>query len=165
MWKSVKFNVDRVVRIGSGHGKLESSQLLPRPAYHVSAVGPARRNFRFQSSVKTTKDQKENELDRHSLRPERSEAVLTGTDAEVGSESDAYDPRSTSPDSELHEAEDVTRKLGKTANPLEVSGANKDVSRTWDPADGKARNLPKAEASGRRASPKGGVVNRGEKSK
>ena len=158
MWKSL------LSATASGRYARPTRLLFLRPAYRDDvATTQARRSFRLQSRVKTTYDQKNAGFDRHVLKPESSEAVKSGTDIEVGSDSGAYNPRETTPDSELHGAAVESQRQGKPGNPLDVSGANKDISRGWDPIDEKAGNLPKAEASGRRRPFKKGVVNQGRK--
>lgn len=102
-------------------------------------------------------------MDRNALFPESSQEVKSGTDAEVGADAVSYDPTRTSPDSELEESREASKKNHKVGDPLEVSGANQSVSPTWDPTDGPARDLPKSEPSGKGETGKRGVVNSGRK--
>jgi hypothetical protein len=98
--------------------------------------------------------------DRTSLHPERSEGTLSGTDSEVAQHPSAYDPSKTTPESEFAASEEEAKLEGKHANPLNMSGANKEVGRARDPKEGGAdRNAAKAGPSSRGWTKKHGVVN------
>lgn len=158
MLKSIAFPIHRAVRVtvaGSRSRTLGPAQLL-----HCDCAprGQARRTFRAQSFAKATPEQEKVDLDRHALDPETSEAVKTGTDNEVGSDSASYDPRRTTPDSELHDAANESQQRGKN-NPLEVSGANEDVSRGVNESEEETRDRPKKQPSGKSPLWKRGVVN------
>ncbi|RAL17341.1 uncharacterized protein BO97DRAFT_334708 [Aspergillus homomorphus CBS 101889] len=98
--------------------------------------------------------------DRNVLDPQPSEFSKTGTDQEVSQHDAAFDPSKTSPESEIQAAQDETQQSGKVSNPLNVSGANKDVSHAREPTEGAPdRNADRGVSSKRGQTKKGKEVN------
>lgn len=156
MWTSIITSIYQAARTA------KPTRLLQIPRQYA-VLRPPLRTFHFAPPLQTTKSQKEGELDRNVLNPERSEAVKTGTDSEVGADKNSYDPSRTTPDSELQQSAEASRRDSKLGDPLDVSGANKEISRTWDPTNGSARGIPKAEPSRKGLSKKKGVIKTGPK--
>ncbi|KAB8076368.1 hypothetical protein BDV29DRAFT_87553 [Aspergillus leporis] len=102
--------------------------------------------------------------DRDILDPRRSETSNTGTDDEVAGHPSAYDPKKTSPESELAASEEETKQEGKISNPLNVSPANTGVSGTRPSQEGLPdRNAEKSGSSGRGVARKNREVNKPRK--
>lgn len=100
------------------------------------------------------------EGDRASLKPERAEGTVSGTDSEVAQRSASYDPTKTSPESEMAATQEESQLKGSERNPLNVSAANKDVGGPRDPKEGGAdRNAEKPGPSSRGWTKKNRVVN------
>lgn len=77
--------------------------------------------------------------DRSSLIPERSEYTNSGTDNEIASQRSAFDPKNIDPVLQAQASGEEVRQDGDVGNPLEVSPANREVSRTFDPMEGGAQ--------------------------
>ena len=71
--------------------------------------------------------------DRESLKPRPQESTKSGSDSDIASHPDAYNPNKTRPNAE----KDGIAK-GGGGDPLEASGANQDISKTTD-----EKNAPK----------------------
>ncbi|KAG0646028.1 hypothetical protein D0Z07_7975 [Hyphodiscus hymeniophilus] len=83
--------------------------------------------------------------DRNEINTESSEHTKSSTDADAAQQDQAaYDPNTTSPEAEMESAGDGKKGSG---NPLEVSGANKDVSKQRKPDEGGAEKSPKESGS------------------
>jgi cytoskeletal protein RodZ len=89
------------------------------------------------------------DFDREALNPYSSEATKTGTDDQIAQHDSAFDPRNTSPESELEATEQEVKTKGKQGT-LNVSGANKEAN-TWrgPQEDGPDRNADKEDTSKR----------------
>jgi len=112
------------------------------PAAAVARAGPVRRHHATAPLRRAYKD----DQDRESLKPGRQETSKSGGDEEAAQSDAAFDPNKTSPE----EAKDAA---GAEAggNPLEVSPANKDVSRPRggeEEARGRADTPDKQRRSG-----------------
>ncbi|KAF9890210.1 hypothetical protein FE257_006122 [Aspergillus nanangensis] len=136
--------------------QLFSMRYSIKPALRGTTPGPllpSRRTFQTFSSLRKTKGQQQEEThfhDRTSLNPQRSEVSKTGTDDEVAAHDSAFDPSKPDPESTLEAAEEESRKEGKISNPLNVSPANKDVSKPRGSQEGGPdRNAEKAGPSSR----------------
>ncbi|GFF39461.1 hypothetical protein IFM51744_04136 [Aspergillus udagawae] len=127
----------------------------------VTAV-PKRRAFRSLQCLRTSEEQPRLH-NRNELDPQRSEGTKTGTDNEVAAHHAAYDPKTTSPESEINQAEKESEQGGKVSNPLDVSAANKDVSGARDPQEGGPDHNAEKEPSGRGSPRKGREVHVGGK--
>ncbi|RHZ54365.1 uncharacterized protein CDV56_103285 [Aspergillus thermomutatus] len=127
-----------------------------QPAFQtpVTAVRQ-RRAFRSLPCLRASEEQPRIH-DRNELDPQRSETTKTGTDNEVASHHAAYDPNTTSPESEIDQAEQETNQGGKVSNPLDVSPANKDVSGARDPQEGGPDHNAEKAGPSRRGSPRKG---------
>ncbi|KAK2754298.1 hypothetical protein FQN54_007178 [Arachnomyces sp. PD_36] len=77
--------------------------------------------------------------DRCSINTERSEYTNSGTDNEVASQRSAFDPKNIDPTTEQEASGAEVLEAGDIGNPLEVSPANREVSRTLDPMEGGAQ--------------------------
>ncbi|PGH02084.1 hypothetical protein AJ79_07721 [Helicocarpus griseus UAMH5409] len=86
-------------------------------------------------------EQKDNFHDRSRLDPTSTETTKSGTHGDVAAQNTAFKPETTAPESELEEmrhsaaessdlgdVKDAEQKGKAGKNPLEVSGANQDVS-------------------------------------
>ncbi|EAW06651.1 uncharacterized protein ACLA_083460 [Aspergillus clavatus NRRL 1] len=121
------------------------------------------RSFRSLPSLRAS-EEKPKIHDRNTLDPQRSEGTKTGTDNEVASHPAAYDPNTTSPESEIAETEKETKQGGKVSNPLNVSAANQGVSEARDPQEGGPdHNADKSALSGKGRTRKGKEVHTGNK--
>ena len=76
---------------------------------------------------------------RSSINTERSEYTNSGTDNEVASQHSAFDPTNIDPDMEAEASGMEVLQDGNEGNPLEVSPANREVSRAFDPMEGGAQ--------------------------
>ncbi|PGH27852.1 hypothetical protein AJ80_00402 [Polytolypa hystricis UAMH7299] len=128
-----------------------------RSHQHTSSSAPFSTTPYFRLPAKDSQD-------RSSLKPRRSEETQSGTDAEAAEQEAAFDPSTTSPESELKEAREestrVSKEKGKKdetrTNPLEVSGANPDVSSSADPEDQVGVTKGVDKGASKRVSPKKG---------
>ncbi|KAF7117944.1 hypothetical protein CNMCM5793_007294 [Aspergillus hiratsukae] len=127
----------------------------------VTAV-QQRRAFRSLPCLRASEEQPRMH-NRNELDPQRSEGTKTGTDNEVATHHAAYDPNTTSPESEINQAEKESEQGGKVSNPLDVSAANKDVSGARDPQEGGPDHNKEKEPSGRGSPRKGREVHVGGK--
>lgn len=73
------------------------------------------------------------------MNPERSEYTNSGTDNEVASQRSAYDPKNLDPVRQSQASAEEVREAGDEGNPLDISPANREVSRTLDPMEGGAQ--------------------------
>lgn len=100
------------------------------------------------------------DFDRTVLNPERAEGTRSGTDNDVAKQRTAYDPSKTSPESEMQSSEEESQQEGGASNPLNVSGANKEVNEYRNEREGTPENnAPRDAHSARGASPKHRKVN------
>jgi cytoskeletal protein RodZ len=146
-----------------GHNAVRNARRVQfQPAFQtpVTAVQQTRA-FRSFPCLRTSEEQPRMH-DRNELDPQRSEGTKTGTDNEVATHDAAYDPNTTSPESEIKQAEKESEQGHKVSNPLNVSAANKDVSGARDPQEGGPdHNAEKKETSGRGSPRKGREVHVG----
>lgn len=102
--------------------------------------------------------------DRTVLDPQRSEVSKSGTDNEVAAHPAAYDPHRTSPESEIAATEEESQQEGKVSNPLDMSPANKETSKSRPPQEGGPdRNVEREKPSSRGSARKHGEVKIGKK--
>ncbi|EAW16114.1 uncharacterized protein NFIA_054600 [Aspergillus fischeri NRRL 181] len=147
-----------------GHNAARNARRVSfRPGFQapVTAV-PQRRAFRSFPCLRRSEEQPRMH-NRNELDPQRSEGTKTGTDNEVATHHTAYDPNTTSPESEMNQAEKESEQGGKVSNPLDVSAANKDVSGARDPQEGGPDHNAEKEPSGRGSPRKGREVHVGGK--
>ncbi|KAL4974664.1 hypothetical protein BDW66DRAFT_152698 [Aspergillus desertorum] len=98
-------------------------------------------------------------LERTILRPERAECTCSGTDNAVGYSAQAYDPSTTTPESEFACFEEEIRlREDGSIDPLFISPANRDFSKLLDrELDGRAIGKDKLDRLGNTGSVKGWV--------
>jgi len=97
--------------------------------------------------------------DRNSINTESNEYTKSSTDNDAAAQDQAaYDPKKTSPESELKSAERRNEVSDGSGSPLEVSGANKEVSKQRDPQEGGAEKSANEGNRSGYGSPKKGQV-------
>jgi len=94
--------------------------------------------------------------DKDSINTEATENTKSGTDDEAASKQAAFDPSTTKPGQEKAESEQE-----RDGDPLDVSGANPDVSKARPPQEGGAQKGARSsgEKSEHVSPPKGKKVN------
>ncbi|ODM17357.1 hypothetical protein SI65_07032 [Aspergillus cristatus] len=137
--------------------QLRTPLVQPTPTAPPAAAATVQ--FSTRPALHTTKKDAgfshSEDFDRTALDPKRNEGTKSGTDSEVAQHRTAYDPSRTSPESEMQEMEEETKREEVPANPLNVSGANQEVNRSRDPREGMAdRNADKEGHSTRGVTPK-----------
>ncbi|RDW72729.1 uncharacterized protein DSM5745_07901 [Aspergillus mulundensis] len=109
------------------------------------------------SSPTSTNDIEIEVLERTILRPERAEGTCSGTDNAVGISRTAYDPSTTTPESEFACFESEFSPSGRT-DPLFISPANRDFSQLLSrELDGRAIEGDKLDRLGMGGSVRGWV--------
>ncbi|KAL4994210.1 hypothetical protein BDV10DRAFT_197686 [Aspergillus recurvatus] len=105
-------------------------------------------------------------LERTILSPERAESTCSGTDNAVGFSAQAYDPSTTTPESEFACFEEEIRlREDGSIDPLFISPANRDFSKLLDrELDGRAVERDKVDRLGATGSVRG-WVNKGKEVK
>ncbi|KAL5050925.1 hypothetical protein BDW71DRAFT_202973 [Aspergillus fruticulosus] len=105
-------------------------------------------------------------LERTILCPERAESTCSGTDNAVGYSAQAYDPSTTTPESEFACFEEEIRlREDGSIDPLFISPANRDFSKLLDrELDGRAVERDKLDRLGGTGSVRG-WVNKGKEVK
>lgn len=120
----------------------------------IATVGPTK-NLHYRTITTTLPAQrsKQDLEDRESINTESTEHSKSGGDSAVAQNEDAaFNPNKTSP-----EEEEAAASQGNEVNPLGVSGADKDVSKTRDPQEGGAEKGAEKKPSGK------GETNKGKK--
>ncbi|BCS20928.1 uncharacterized protein APUU_21360S [Aspergillus puulaauensis] len=123
-----------------------------QPQRTLASTVQARRTFTtvLPRQAAQPQDEEDHYHDRNKLDPQRTESSQSGTTDEVASRDEAFDPTRTSPESEIGASREETRRKGDTRDPLDVSGADKDVGGARDPMEGGAqKNVDKAGHSTR----------------
>ncbi|KAL1842670.1 hypothetical protein VTJ49DRAFT_4581 [Mycothermus thermophilus] len=131
----------------------------PRPS-HPTSILFSTRPYHTTSPLATYKD----DQDRNTLKPRPSDSTKSGSDDEVATKSfdAAFNPQKTSEPEEAlasSQREEQQRRAGGSdnGNPLEVSGANPDVSKSPEVGDpGKMKG--KESSSGWKKGKKHGKV-------
>ncbi|KAL4770875.1 hypothetical protein BDW60DRAFT_208690 [Aspergillus nidulans var. acristatus] len=105
-------------------------------------------------------------LERTILRPERAESTCSGTDNAVGFSAQAYDPSTTTPESEFAcFEEEIKLRSDGSIDPLFISPANPDYSKVLArELDGRAVERDKLDRLGATGSVRG-WVNKGKEVK
>ncbi|KAL6233605.1 hypothetical protein BDW75DRAFT_231802 [Aspergillus navahoensis] len=98
-------------------------------------------------------------LERTVLCPERAESTCSGTDNAVGYSAQAYDPSTTTPESEFAcFEEEIRHREDGSIDPLFISPANRDFSKLLDrDLDGRAVERDKHDRLGATGSVRGWV--------
>lgn len=147
MWKSLISTSQRASRAAPRSHPTASIGRTSLPT-----TGPC--SFSAVPSLRKDENEKDQFLDRESLKPERTEGTKSGTDNEVAQQPSAYDPSNTAPESELEATGKEQQKEGDQRNPLNMSAANPEVSAWRAPTEGGADRNANRESSSRRGHPK-----------
>jgi len=140
MWKSVISSSQVAVRASGAHRYPKPSLWTPKPS-------TPNRTFSILTNLQKESTQ-DNDWNRESLNPQRSEVTKSGTDSDLAQHDSAYDPSNTAPESELEATEQEAEK-GKQGS-LNMSPANKDIKDWPGPKDaGPARNADRGASSSR----------------
>ncbi|KUI52938.1 hypothetical protein VP1G_00469 [Cytospora mali] len=94
-----------------------------RALAHRQFLSPASLQSSFHSTTASLFAYKDDQS-RETLKPQSTQGSMSGTDQEAAESDAAFDPSTTSPESEKNQAED-----GSGGNPLETSGANHSKSK------------------------------------
>lgn len=128
MWKSV---------ISGSHQAIRTAQrVTAKPSlWTPSASSAPIRTFSAIPKRQKETNTQENDWDRESLNPRRSEVSKSGTDDEIAQHGTAFDPNTTAPEHELEETEQEAKSKGEGGT-LNMSPANKDVHAWKGPNEG-----------------------------
>jgi hypothetical protein len=144
MWKSVISGSQQAVRT--------AQRVTAKPSlWTPSAASAPIRTFSAIPKLQKESATQENDWDRESLNPRRSEVSKSGTDDEIAQHGAAFDPNNTAPESELKATEQEAKSKGDGGT-LNMSPANKDV-RDWEggqearPARNEDRGVSSAKGS------------------
>ncbi|GAB1315782.1 hypothetical protein MFIFM68171_05992 [Madurella fahalii] len=96
------------------------------------------RQYHPTGSLSSYKD----DQDRESLRPRSSEGTNSGTNFDVAEKKDAFNPKTTDPETEKEAA-----GRESNGNPLEVSGANREYSKPQNPEEATDRSDKKTRST------------------
>lgn len=77
-------------------------------------------------------------MDREKMNTESNEYSKSGSDAKSAQEDAAFDPSTTSPESQKQESSDQAPNSASQGDPLEVSPGNKEISKPRDQQEGGA---------------------------
>ncbi|KAL4782435.1 hypothetical protein BJX76DRAFT_332562 [Aspergillus varians] len=156
MWKEIP-TICQLSRVSSlRHTQPQRTLAFPAQAYRAFITVPPR--------PAQAQDEEDPYHDRHKLNPQRTESSQSATTDEVAGQDAAFDPSKTSPESEMSASKEETKRKGDFRGPLDVSAADKDVSKARDPMEGGAqKNVDKAEHSSRGQTKKNRVTNAGKK--
>ncbi|KAL4804347.1 hypothetical protein BDV18DRAFT_29934 [Aspergillus unguis] len=124
-----------------------------RPAALSPAQTQASRPFTTVPARRAQpQDEEDHYHDRNKLQPQRTESSQSATTDEVAGSGAAFDPSKTSPESEIGESQEESKRKGERRDPLTVSGADKNVGGARDPMEGGAqKNVDKDQHSARGA--------------
>ncbi|EPS33823.1 hypothetical protein POX_a01185 [Penicillium oxalicum] len=143
MWKSLILSARQGIQSASSSRSLPT---IPRPATQTRA---------FVVVPRMLKDADTRDFDREKLNPVTTEATETATHDEIAQHDTAFDPSTTMPERELEATEQESRTKGEKGT-LNVSAANKDVSKWRDAQEGGPSRNADREASSQRGHPNKG---------
>jgi hypothetical protein len=124
--------------LSSGHSTLNEPFSLKLQSSHTVQQQQQHRGLRTTPNPLNHRRMHPDD-DRCSINTERSEYTNSGTDNEVASQRLAFDPTNIDPEREQEASGLEVQQAGDVGNPLEVSPANREVSRTLDPMEGGAQ--------------------------